>query len=439
MISLLSTRRFAPLFVTQFLGAFNDNVFKNALIIFITFSVVESIRAQSASLVTLAAGVFILPFFLFSASAGQLADKLEKSSLIQRVKLAEIVIMGLALVGFWWGDVWVLIGILFLMGTQSSLFGPLKYSILPQHLAHRELTAGNALVQMGTFLAILLGTMLGGFVVAIEGVGVSVVCAIVMTLAILGWLASRAIPPAESANPSLRFEWNIIAQTYRIIGYAREDRLVFASVLGIAWFWFVGATFLQLLPTFTRDVLGGGPRVVTVMLSAFSIGIGIGSLVCAGLSRGRIELRLVPLGAVGLGLFTIGVYFLGQAASPTPGGELGLAEFAASPRNRWVFIDLMLIAVSGGLYVVPLMALIQSRARTDKRARVIAANNVLNAMFMVISALLTLWLLSLGRSADEILLIAGIASLVLTGALFLAVPAVVSGGGSAPPAWPSER
>ena len=423
LFSLLRARRFSPLFVTQFLGAFNDNVFKNALLILITFSVIESVREQSAMLVTLAQGVFILPFFLFSAIAGQFADKLEKSALIRRVKLAEIVIMGLAVLGFWWGNVWALIGILFLMGSQSSLFGPLKYSILPQHLPPEELTAGNGLVQMGTFLAILLGTMLGGFAVSIEENGVTVVSVIVMLLAISGWLASREIPRAEPANAEIRIGWNIISQTHRVIAYAREDRLVFACVLAIAWFWFVGATFLQLLPSFTRDVLNGGPQVVTVMLTAFSIGIGVGSLICAAVSRGKIELRLVPVGALGLGAFTVGVYFL--AHSPNLFGDevLGLTEFAANPDNWWVFIDLVLVSVSGGIYIVPLVTLVQSRAGRKKRAQVIAASNVLSALFMVVSALTTLWLLSVGRTTDEILLIVGITSFVLTGGLLLAVPA----------------
>lgn len=423
LFSLLRSRRFAPLFVTQFLGAFNDNVFKYALIIFITFSVIESIGAQSAELVALAQGIFILPFLLFSATAGQLADKLEKSALIRRVKLAEIAIMGVAVVGFWWGNVWALIGVLFLMGSQSSLFGPLKYSILPQHLAQAELTSANALVQMGTFLAILLGTMLGGFAVAIDGAGVSIVSVTIVVLAIAGWLVSREIPAAQPGDAAARIDWNIFAQIYRVIGYAREDRLVFACVLGIAWFWFLGATFLQLLPTFIRDVLGGGPQVVTLLLSAFSIGIGIGSLLCAVLSRGRIELRLVALGALGLGLFTVGIYFLGQTPKLSSGELLGVTVFAAKPHNWWVFLDLVLVAVSGGLYVVPLLALIQSRAQVEKRAQIIAASNILNALFMVVSAMTTLLLLWLRWAPDGILLLTGITSFVLTGGALLIVPA----------------
>ena len=414
------------MFVTQFLGALNDNVFKSALGIFITFSVIDSIRNHSAELVTVAAGLFILPFFLFSAAAGQLADKLEKSALIRRVKLAEIVIMGLAVAGFWWGNIWALLAILFLMGAQSSLFGPLKYAILPQHLPHQELSGGNGLVQMGTFLAILLGTMLGGFAVAIEGIGTNIVCVIIMSLAILGWLASRKIPVAKAASPQLRFRWNLLSQTYRVIGYAREDRLVFVCVLAIAWFWFVGATFLQLIPTFVRDTLGGGPDVVTVMLTAFSIGIGIGSVLCAGLSRGRIELRLVPVGAAGLGIFTVGVYFLADVPVSITADVLGLANFAADPANWLVFINLILISVSGGLYVVPLVTLVQSRASEQKRARVIAASNVLNALFMVASALVTLWLLSLGANTSEILLIVGIMSSLVTCMLLFVIPGLTS-------------
>jgi len=423
VVSLLRTRRFSPLFATQFLGAFNDNVFKNALIILITFSVVESVREQSAMLVTFAAGVFILPFLLFSALGGQLADSFEKSQLIGRIKLAEIAIMGLAVVGFWWGDVWVLIAILFLMGSQSALFGPLKYAILPQHLAPAELTAGNALVQMGTFLAILLGTMLGGFAISIEGIGTVVVSIIIIGLAIGGWLTSRAIPLAQPAHNNFpQIKWNLVSQTGRVLGYAREDRLVFASVLAIAWFWFVGATFLQLIPSFTRDVLNGGPQVVTVILSAFSIGIGVGALICAVLSRGAIELRLVSLGALGLGTFTVGIYVL--SPPPMQVGDLvfGVKDFIVQPTNWRVFIDLVLVSVSGGIYVVPLVTLVQSRTFAEKRAQVIAASNILNASFMVASAVVTMWLLSLGYTAHEIFLIVGISSFVLMGPLFVAIP-----------------
>ena len=422
VLALLRTRRFSPLFVTQFLGAFNDNVFKNALIILITFSLVESVRVHSAMLVTLAAGVFIAPFFLFSALGGQLADNFEKSNLIRHIKLAEIVIMGMAVVGFCWGNVWILIGILFLMGSQSALFGPSKYAILPQHLAPSELPAGNGLVQMGTFLAILLGTMLGGFTVSVDGIGIGAVSLLVMVVATGGWMTSRAIPLAPPARKNIRVRWNLISETCRVVGYARQDRLVFSSVLAIAWFWFVGATFLQLIPTFTRDVLNGGPQVVTVMLSAFSIGIGAGSLACAVLSRGTIELRLVCLGALGLGTFTMGVYFLVPTPVNLSEGGLGIMEFIARPINGWVFINLILVSISGGLYVVPLVTLVQSRAAPEKRAQVIAASNILNAMFMVASAVITLWLLSLGHSADEIFLIVGIGSFVLVGTLLFVVP-----------------
>ena len=287
--------------------------------------------------------------------------------------------MMLAVVCFLWGNVWALIGVLFLMGSQSSIFGPLKYAILPQHLPPEELTAGNAFVQMGTFLAILLGTMLGGFVMALDRIGVGIVCVIVIGLAILGWAASREIPPAAPPKPDLEFRWNFLAHTYRILGYAREDRLIFASVLGIAWFWFVGFTFLQLLPAFTRDVLGGGPQVVTFMLTAFSIGIGLGSVLCAIVSRGKIEPRLVIFGGIGLAVFSTSVYFLSRVPALDATRALSLAEFVAGSANWWIFADLVLISVSGGLYVVPLVTLIQHRASVVRRAQIIAASNVMNA------------------------------------------------------------
>ena len=423
-LTLLKAPRFAPLFATLFLGAFNDNVFKNALMIYITFKAGAGVQAQSATLVPLAAGVFILPYFLFSATAGQLADKLEKSSLIRKVKVAEIGIMGLAAAGFWLSDVWVLIGILFLMGAQSALFGPLKYAILPQLLSASELTSGNGLVQMGTFLAILMGTMLGGFVVAVEETGTTLTSLIVIALAIVGWLASRGIPRAEPADSQLRINWNIAAHTLRMMGYAREDRVVFACVLGIAWFWFVGATFLQLLPTFTRDVLGGAAAVATVISTAFAVGIGIGSILCAKLSRGRIEIGVVPVGALGLSVFSIGVYLLtsGMPAESGSNVTLNLTEFLALAANWWVFLDLVLVAVCGGLFIVPLFTLVQSRAPVNRRAQVIAASNIFNALFMVLSAVITVVLLAAGRSAGEIIMLMGIASAVMTGGLFVFEP-----------------
>ncbi len=423
-LRLLRARRFLPLFTTQFLGAFNDNVYKNALIIYITFLTAAGARSDSARLVTIAAGIFILPFFLFSATAGQIADKYEKSMLIRRVKLGEIAIMTLAGLGFWVGNVWFLMAILFLMGTQSAVFGPLKYSILPQHLAPGELISGNALVQMATFLAILLGTMLGGFVVAVQGTGPTLVSAVVLCLAVAGWLASRSIPRAAPADPRIAVDWNLLSQTVEVMRLSRENRHVLAATLGIAWFWFLGATYLQLLPAYTRDVLGGNAHVVTLLLSAFSIGIGLGSILCGRISAGRIELALVTVGGLGLSVFSAGIYVLSQLADPAPETRhlLGIAGFLAQPHHWWVFLDLLAVSTFGGLYIVPLFTLLQSRAAPQHRARVIAASNIVSALFMVMSALATLALLSLRRSTDEILLFVGLANLVVIVVIAVLLP-----------------
>ncbi|MEE9160210.1 MAG: MFS transporter, partial [Gammaproteobacteria bacterium] len=306
--SLLKHNRFLPIFCTQFLGALNDNVFKNAIVILIAFSLADKMGANGSILVIIAAGIFILPFFLFSATAGQLADKFEKSMLIRRVKLAEIIIMCMASVGFYFMSVPILLTVLFFMGTQSTLFGPLKYSILPQHLLEDELLGGNGMIQMGTFLAILLGTIVGGVLISMNsnegwangGLYVSIV---IVFLATAGWVVSRSIPEAAAPEPMLRINWNFITETCRIIKYSREDRTVFWAIIGISWFWFYGATFLSLVPTYTRDVLSADERIATLMLTAFSIGIGTGSLLCEKLSHKQINLGLVPIGAIGLTIF----------------------------------------------------------------------------------------------------------------------------------------
>ena len=420
--TLLGRRRFLPLLITQFLGAFNDNVYKNALIIFITFGAAQIAREDSAATVTLATGLFILPFFIFSAIAGQCADKFEKSGLIRKVKVAEIVIMSLAAIGFWSGNVWFLIFVLFLMGTQSAMFGPVKYAILPQHLEVHELVQGNGLIQMATFLAILLGTVMGGVVVNIDAVGLQLISFLVVCFALAGWLSSRWIPEAEPADPHLVLEWNVFSHTRRIVGYARESRIVFVSIIAISWFWFIGATYLQLLPSYTRDVLGGDAQVVTALLTAFSVGIGLGSVLCGRLSIGRIELGLIPIGAFGLALFSIGVFFSGAHSDAGEGSLTTIDAFFVVPGNWLVTFNLLLVAFSGGLYIVPLFSLVQQRARAQRRAQIIAANNIVNALMMVMSAIITIGMLKVGFSPDEIILSVGLASIVVASCLLVAMP-----------------
>lgn len=383
--ALLRSRRFLPLFVTQFLGAMNDNVFKNAFVILALYGMAELAGPEAQVLVTVAAGVFILPYFLFSATAGQLADAVEKSRLIRRIKLAEIAIMAGAVVGLHLGDPWILMGVLFLMGAQSAFFGPVKYGILPDHLAEDELVGGNGLIEAGTFLAILVGTIAGGLLI-LEADGVTLVSAALIALAIAGWAASRAIPAAPPAMPGLRVRRNFVAETARIVAHAGRNRSIFLTILGLSWFWLVGATFLAQFPTLAQAVLGADETVVTLFLVAFSVGIAIGSLACNALIKGEVSARYVPLAAIAMTVF-IGDLCLALGGRTAGAETIDAARFVADPGNWRILADLVGLAIAGGLYSVPLFAILQARSEPEHRARNIAANNVINALFMVTGAI----------------------------------------------------
>ena len=417
---LLKHNRFYPIFCTQFLGALNDNVFKNAIVILIVFTLADELGTNGSILVIVAAGIFILPFFLFSATAGQLADKFEKSMLIRRIKLAEIVIMCIASVGFYFMSAPLLLTVLFFMGTQSTLFGPLKYSILPQHLSEDELLGGNGMIQMGTYMAILLGTIIGGVLIAMDPNGSLYVSFVIVLLAMAGWVASRSIPEAVAPEPRLPVNWNFITETCRIIKYSREDRTVFWAIIGISWFWFYGATFLSLVPTYTRDVLIADERIATLMLTAFSIGIGTGSLLCEKLSRRKINLGLVPIGAIGLTLFATDLSFIPLPEIEFSGANTLLtAGMFLEYFNHWrILIDLSMIGLSGGLYMVPLYALVQQKSNPCHRSRIIAANNIINALFMVISAVSIILLISAGIEIPEVFLIVAVLNLFIMAMIF---------------------
>ena len=305
---LLTQKRFLPFFVTQFFGAFNDNVFKNALIIMIAFQGSQFVETSADVLINIAAALFILPFFLFSASAGQWIDKYEKSKSIRIIKLLEIAIMSVAAFAFIQGYIVLLIALLFLMGTQSSFFGPAKYSYIPQHLKETELIEGNALVQMGTFVAILLGTIVGGVMIGAEQ-GRQYVASAIIIMAVVGYLSSRFIPVTPSLNESLKINWNIFGEIFRNIKFLKSNRTVFLSILGISWFWFLGATYLVQLPNYTKTTLAGDEQVVTLLLTLFTLGIGTGSLLCNGLSGKKVEIGLVPFASIGLTLFGVDLYF----------------------------------------------------------------------------------------------------------------------------------
>lgn len=417
---LLKTRRFLPFFLTQFLGALNDNVFKQAMVIFLTFHAASLSDLPLPVLLNLCAGLFILPFFLFSATAGQLADKYEKSALIRLIKLAEIGIMVLGAAGFLLGHFWMLLAALFLMGTHSTLFGPIKYAILPQTLRREELIGGNGLVEMGTSVAILAGAIIGGWLVAREG-GPQLVAWAVLGIAVLGWLCSRGVPAVAVTAPELRINWNPVTETWRNLQFTRRNRTVFLSILGISWFWFYGATFLAQMPVFAKDVLGGDEMVVILVLTVFSLGIGAGSLLCERLSGRRVELGLVPLGSIGLTVFAVDLYFATRGMAPA--GQVGIAEFLARQENRRVVYDLLLIGLFGGFYIVPLYALVQARSAPDHRSRIIAGNNILNALFMVASALMAATLLTVaGFSMAELFLTLAILSALVSLYIYTLVP-----------------
>ena len=382
---LLKTRRFAPLFGTQFLGAFNDNLYKNALIVLLTFQSAQWTTLAPELLANLAAGIFILPFFLFSATAGQLADKYDKALIARLTKLLEVAIMGVAAAGFWLHSLPVLMTALFLLGLQAALFGPVKFAILPQHLHPDELVGGNALIEAGTFVAILVGTLAGGLLagavaqpmwIAVGG----------LLVAVLGYLTSRDIPPAPAPDPGLKINLNPITETWHNINFARSNRTVFLSILGISWFWLYGALFLAQFPAYTKNVLGGGEATVTMLLAIFTVGIGLGSLLCERMSGKHVEIGLVPFGSIGLTLFGIDLYF----ASPVGlvgNGTHELLALLSMPAIWRVLFDLMMLGVFGGFFIVPLYALVQIRSAPEQRARIIAANNILNALFMVVGAL----------------------------------------------------
>ena len=415
---LLGQRRFLPFFLTQFLGAFNDNVFKNALIILVAFHAAGMSRFDANTLSNLAQAVFILPFFLFSATAGQLADKLEKSFLMRLVKLAEIAIMALGAVGLYRSDLQLLMTALFLMGLHSTVFGPVKYAYLPQHLNQEEIVGGNGMVETGTFVAILAGTLLGGFLIA--GGAPAPVSAIILALAVAGYAASRSIPDSPAAAPGLAINWNPFSETWRILQFTRSNRAVFLSVLGISWFWFLGAVYLSQFPGFARDVLSGREQVVSLLLALFSVGVGVGSLLCERLSGRRIEIGLVPFGSIGLTLFGIDFYF--ASASLGVRAPMGALEFVLDPARWRVLADLALIGVFGGFYIVPLYTLIQTRSESSHLSRIVAGNNILNALFVVLAAGMSIALLKLGLSIPRIFLAAALFNAAVAIYIYTLVP-----------------
>ncbi len=416
---LLRQRRFAPFFWTQFLGAGNDNLFKFAFTVLVTYQLqVEWLEPKMAGLII--GALFILPFLLFSATSGQLTDKYDKTRVIQLVKSLEIGIMLLAGWGFWVSNVPVLLACVFLMGLHSTLFGPVKYAYLPQHLNERELTGGNGMVEMGTFVAILLGQVAGGLLIGMPEIGRHYVAFACIGMAIFGRLSAQFVPASPSTDPNLRINWNPVSETWRNLQLAHQNVVVFRSLLGISWMWFFGAVFLSQFPSFAKEVLHGNEQVASLLLVVFSVGIGTGSLLCEVLSRRHVEIGLVPLGAIGMSVFAVDLYFASRGLPPAT--SLSLGAFVAQAAHWRVMADLALLSLFAGLYSVPMYALIQLRSQASHRARIIAANNILNALFMIVSAVGVGVLLKTGLSIPQVFLIVGLLNAVVAGYIFLLVP-----------------
>ncbi|MFP6860787.1 MFS transporter [Pseudomonas sp.] len=418
--ALLGKKRFLPFFITQLLGAFNDNIFKQSLILAILFKI--SSGTDKALLINLCALLFILPFFLFSALGGQFGEKFAKDSLIRKIKFAEIVIMLLGAAGVLLGNLPMMLAVLFAMGTQSALFGPVKYSILPQHLEEQELVGGNALVEMGTFLAILAGTIGAGIIMASSGYA-HIVAACVVLVAVFGYLASRRIPAASAAMPQLKLDWNILRQSWLIMKLGLGQRpAVSRSLVGNSWFWFLGAVYLTQIPAYAKEWLYGDEGVVTLILTVFSVGIALGSMLCERMSGHKVEIGLVPFGSIGLTLFGILLWWF-SGGFPEAAVAHTWLEVLSYGQAWWILGSILGIGLFGGFYIVPLYALIQSRTVEHERARVIAANNILNALFMVISAIVSILFLSVAElSIPQLFLTISLMNIAVNSYIFKIVP-----------------
>lgn len=417
--SLLGERRFAPLFWTQFLGAANDNLFKFAFTLLATYQSAQWGGVDPGTAGFLIGAIFIAPFVLLSATSGQIADKFERSALIRFVKDFEIAVMAVAAAGFLWRQPPLLYAAVFLMGVHSTLFGPVKYAYLPQHLKDTELTGGNGMVEMGTFVAILLGTMASGFLVK-GGAGAAGVAAACLAVAALGRLAAGFVPHSPAPDPGLAINWNPFTETWANLRIAARDATVLHSLLGISWLWFVGSIFLTSFTPFTREVLRGDENVVTMLLAVFSTGIGLGALACERLSGRKVEIGLVPFGSIGITVFAIDLWFACRGMAPE--GTRDVWSLLGDGQVLRVMADLFLLSLFAGFYSVPLYALIQSRGEPAHRARIIAANNILNAVFMIVASLAAMGLLRAGLTLPQLFLVVGIMNAAVAAYIYLLVP-----------------
>ena len=421
---MLRQRRFGPFFWTQFLGAFNDNVFKTALLTILTYETLSWTTLDPNLLNNLIPGLFILPFFLFSATAGQLADKFDKAYLSRVVKLLEIGIMGVAAIGWMTHNLWLLVASVAGMGLHSALFGPVKYSYLPQHLRANELVGGNGLVEMGTFVGILLGEVVGAVLILSKPLGVEMVAGGTIAIAFAGWLSSRRIPGSPPPVPTLKINRNPFSESVRNIRFSSRNKPVFLAMFANSWFWFYGAILLAQFPMFSKNELNGDHSIFVLLLTIFSLGIGAGSLACERLSGRKVEIGLVPFGALGLTLFGIDLYFSGSSYAVTAAGGPAIDAFGflARPGGWHVLVDCLMIGVFGGLYIVPLFALVQTRSDREHLSRTIAGMNILNALLMVIAALAGMLLLKSGLTIPQLFLVTALLNAMVTASIFISMP-----------------
>jgi 1-acyl-sn-glycerol-3-phosphate acyltransferase len=418
--SLLRERRFAPFFWTQFFGAFNDNVFKTALLTILTYEALSWTTKDVNFLNNLIPGLFILPFVVFSATAGQLADKFEKSRLARYVKVLEIIIMAVAAAGWMTHTLWLLILAVVGMGIHSTIFGPVKYAYLPQQLRQDELVGGNGIIEMGTFVGILLGEVLGAVLVVHKPWGIELVAGGTVAIAVIGWLFSRGIPLTPAAEPELKINWNPITETVRNLGFSRKNRPVFLAMLANSWFWFYGAIMLAQFPLYAKNYLHGDHSVFVLLLTVFSLGVGAGSLLCERLSGHKVEIGLVPFGAIGLSVFGLDLFLASIGYTNTTAVDMG--GFVQQHGSWRILFDCVMIGLFGGLYIVPLFAVIQTRCDRRHLSRTIAGMNIMNALFMVVAALVAMVLLQSGFTIPQIFLVTAILNALVALYIFTVVP-----------------
>ncbi len=416
---LLGKKKFLPFFITQSLGAFNDNVFKQALIIMISYETINLLTFNNQVLANIANVLFILPFLLFSAIAGQICEKYEKSQLIQKIKFVEILIMLCACVGFYFSNIYILLTVLFFMGFQSSIFGPIKYGYIPQHLEKEELIGGNALIETSTFLSILLGIILAGVLLLTGKAGVVYLCLVITFVSLIGFLLSKKIPYTPAVVPDLKINWNFLSETYQNFKFSKQNKSVFLCMLGISWFWGYGAVYVTQIPNYAEETLAGDESVATLCYVLFCFGIGLGSLITEKLSAGKIEMGLVPIGAFGLSLFSYELYSANTASGLS--AVYNYMEFLKLEGTWKILLNMVMIGVSGGLFTVPLYAQIQHKGDKQHISRIIAGLNIINALFVLLSGIFSIAVL-MNFTIPELFFIVALMNIAISIFIFIQVP-----------------